>query len=96
MEAPGHKRTAVDVRNVLLCDRQSTDRIPLFFRFRDHWRRFDDTLVSPRGRGWESHVRWGKHMFVSTCFLPLFVVLMLYHSLVCDSVGCVHAHCPPE
>jgi len=64
METAGHRRTTVDVRDLLLCDRKSTDRFPLLFCFRGHWGGLDNTLVSPRRRGWESHVRRGKHMFV--------------------------------
>lgn len=77
VETAGNRRTAMDVCDILLCDRQSTDRIPLFFRLRGCWRRSHDTLVSPRRRGWEPHVRRGKHLFVLSCLIPPFLSLIL-------------------
>ena len=64
MEAASHRRTVSDVRNILLCDRQNADRVPLLFRLRGRRRRFHDTLVSPRRRGGKPHVRRREHMFV--------------------------------
>lgn len=47
VETTGRRRTVADVRDVLLCYLQSTDRIPLLFCFRGHWWWSNDTLVSP-------------------------------------------------
>ena len=78
MEAAGHRRTVMDVRNILLGDRQNTDRIPLLFRLRGYWWRFHDTLVSSRGRSGKPDVRWWKHMFV---------LVFLFSHLLCLCVA---------
>jgi len=56
VETAGYRRTVADVCDVLRCDRQSIDRIPLLFRLRGHRWRSDHPSVSPRRRGREPHV----------------------------------------
>lgn len=92
VETPGHGGAVKNVRNVLLHDRQNTDRIHLLFRLRGRRQRSDDTLVSPRRRGGEPHVRWGKHMLASPCLVPQISALMLRHTVLYASALAVYMH----